>query len=100
MPAGYHKQPWLVQATEQRDLIICNAQGDAIARHRLSPDYNQRIIEPAHYQGVASRTALRQPAPATQLVLTIFATAHQVTAPVVETRALSLYEALAEEALV
>ena len=52
----------------------------------LSTDYNQRIIEPAHYQGVASRTARRQPAPATQLVLTTFETAHQGAAPVVETR--------------
>jgi hypothetical protein len=48
---------------------------------------------------VASRTARRQPAPATQLVLTTFATAHQGAAPIVETRALSLYELLAEEAL-
>ena len=99
VPAAYHRRVLLVRETEQDELIICTSQGDEIARHRLSTDYNQRIIEPAHYQGVASRTALRQPAPATQLVLTTFETAHQGAAPVVETRALSLYELLAEEAL-
>ena len=99
VPAAYHSQVLLVKETEQDELIICTGQGDEIARHRLSTAYNQRIIEPAHYQGVASRTALRQPAPATQLVLTTFETAHQGAAPVVETRALSLYELLAEEAL-
>lgn len=99
VPAAYHSQVLLVKETEQDELIICTGQGDEIARHRLSTDYNQRIIEPAHYQGVASRTTLRPPAPATQLVLTTFETAHQGAAPVVETRALSLYELLAEEAL-
>jgi transposase len=98
VPATYHSQVLLVRETEQDELIICTSQGDEIARHQLSTDYNQRIIEPAHYQGVANRTAPRRPAPATQLVLATFAAAHQGAAPVVETRALSLYEALAEEA--
>ena len=99
VPAAYHRRVLLVRETEQDELIICTSQGDEIARHQLSPDYNQRILEPMHYQGVASRTAPRPPAPATQLVLTTFETAHQGAAPVVETRALSLYELLAEEAL-
>ena len=99
VPAAYHRRVLLVRETEQDELIICTSQGDEIARHRLSPDYNQRILEPTHYQSVASRTAPRSPAPATQLVLTTFETAHQGAAPVVETRALSLYELLAEEAL-
>ena len=99
VPAAYHRRVLLVRETEQDELIICTGQGDEIARHRLSTDYNQRIIEPAHYQGVASRTALRQPAPATQLVLTTFEAAHQGGRRRSRSARSSPYERLAAEAL-
>jgi transposase len=99
VPAACHRQVLLVRETERDELIICTGQGDEIARHQLSLDYNQRIIEPMHYQGVTSRTAARPPAPATQFVLTTLAAAHQGAVPAVETRSLDLYEQLALEAL-
>jgi hypothetical protein len=80
-------------------LIICTAQGDEIARHRLSEGRNQRLVEPAHYQGIATWASRPQPAPATQLVLSVAPSSNQIAAPEVETRALSVYETLAEEAL-
>jgi len=95
IPAGYHRQLLLVRETEQNELLIYTSQGDELARHRLSEGYNQRIVEPAHYHGIVSLTP--RPAPATQLVLSAPATAVQVAAPEVETRALSLYEALLTE---
>jgi transposase len=95
VPAGYHRRLLLVRATEQNELLIYTTQGDEIARHRLSQGYNQRIVEPAHYQGISHPTA-RSAQAASQLVLAQPAGAAQVAAPEVETRPLSLYEALAE----
>lgn len=99
VPAGYHKQQLLVKETEQGDLIICNAQGDEIARHHLSAGYNERIIEPAHYKGIASVTPRLKRAAATQIAVGEPTGLGQVDAPQVETRPLSIYQALAEEAL-
>jgi transposase len=99
VPAGYHRQLLLVRETEQAELIICTGQGDEIARHQLSLDYNQRIVEPAHYHGLVNLTSRPPRAAATQIVLSAPAGAAQIEAPAVETRALSLYELLAEEAL-
>jgi len=99
VPAGYHKQQLLVKETEQRQLIICNAQGDEIAHHRLSDGYNERIVEPAHYRGIASATPRPKRATAVQIESATPALSGQVDAPQVETRSLSIYQALAEEAL-
>jgi transposase len=99
IPAAYHSRLLLVKETEQNELIICTAQGDEIARHRLSEGRNQRLVEPAHYQGIATWASHPQPAPATQLVLSVAPSSNQIAAPEVETRALSVYETLAEEAL-
>lgn len=97
VPASYHQQLLLVRETEQAELIICTRQGAEIARHHLGAGYNERIVEPAHYPDVARATARPRRAAATQLVWAP-AAASQVEAPEVETRALSLYQALAEEA--
>jgi len=97
VPAGYHRQLLLVRETEQNELLIYTSQGDEIARHRLSQGYNQRIVEPAHYQAITHQTARSVQAAATQLVLAAPSGAVQVAAPEVETRPLSLYEALVAE---
>jgi transposase len=97
VPAGYHRQLLLVRETEQNELLVYTTQGDEIARHRLSQGYNQRIVEPAHYQGITHQTARSAPSAATQLVLAAPSVAMQIAAPEVETRPLSLYEALATE---
>jgi len=97
VPAGYHKQQLLVKATEPGELIICTAQGDEIARHRLSDGYNQRIIEPAHYKGIASITPRPKRASAIQIAAAEPMPSAQVDAPQVETRSLSIYQALAED---
>lgn len=95
VPAGYHRQLLLVRETEQQELLVYTSQGDEIARHHLSQGYNERIIEPAHYQGLARPTAHPPRAAATQ---SVWAPAtSQVVAPEVETRSLSLYEALVAE---
>ena len=98
VPAAYHSQVLLVKDTEQGELVICTAQGDEIARHRLSAAYQQRIIEPAHYQSLAHPPQAAGRAPATQLVRPLDAAqARQEAAPTVETRSLRIYEALAAE---
>ena len=97
VPAGYHRQLLLVRETEQSELLIYTAQGDEIARHRLSLGYNQRIVEPAHYHAITHQKARSVQATASQLVLAEPTAAIQVAAPEVESRPLSLYEALATE---
>jgi hypothetical protein len=97
VPASYHHQLLLVRETEQAELIIYTRQGEEIACHRLGAGYNERIVEPAHYQEITRATLRPRQAAAIQLVLAPAAASHQVDAPEVETRALSLYEALAEE---
>jgi len=99
VPAAYPSQLLLVHETEQDELVICTAQGAEIARHRLSTAYNQRIVEPAHYQSLAHPTPRPARAMATQLVLTTRDATPQSAAPAVETRSLDLYERLAAEAL-
>ena len=97
VPANYHSRVLLVRETVDEELIITTAQGDEIARHRLCQGHNQRIVEPAHYHTIASQTARPPRATATQWPQPAAASALQVGAPDVETRALSLYEALLEE---
>lgn len=95
VPAAYHSQVLLVKETEQNELIVCTAQGDEVARHSLSHGHNERLVDPAHYQGIGTHTPRQQSASATQLVLSPSST-YQMAAPEVETRALSIYEAVAE----
>jgi transposase len=98
VPAGYHNRSLLVKETEQAELVLFNAQGDEIARHCLSDGHNERIIEPAHYQGLASVTPRPRRAAAHQTAASEPAAPIQLDAPQVETRSLSIYQTLAEEA--
>jgi hypothetical protein len=94
VPAAYPKQQLLVKETEQGELLVFNTQGAEIARHRLATGYGQCVIEPAHYQGLATKPA--KPA-ASQAPATKVAPSAQGAVPQVETRPLSIYQALAEE---
>jgi transposase len=97
VPAGYHKQTLLVKESEAGDLLIYNAQGGEIARHHLSDDYNQRIVDPMHSKGIASLTQRPKQAAASQASTHAPRAPAQVDAPVVETRPLSIYQSLADE---
>lgn len=97
VPAGFHQQQLLVKETENQELLIYDGQGAEIARHQLSLGYNQRIIDPAHFQGLASITPRPKRAPAVQLPAPELTAPLQVDAPLVETRSLHIYQAVAEE---
>lgn len=92
IPAGHHQQELLVKETERGDLVIFTPQGLEIARHTLASGYNQRIVDPAHYQTITSLTQRPSPNGAVQVSLP----SPKLAAPTVEVRALSDYEQLLE----
>jgi transposase len=94
VPAAHHNRNLTVKETESGLLVVATAQGDEIACHRLAEGHGQRIVEPAHYQGLPA-AAIRQRRAAAEQVLAVLPP-HQIDAPVVETRSLAIYQELAE----
>jgi transposase len=97
VPAAYARQQLLVKETEQGELIILSLPGqEEVARHRLVPGRNQRVVVAAHYQDILTGPRPPARAEAVQLPaaeLTLFGVG---PAPQVEARALSVYDQFAE----
>jgi transposase len=97
VPAEFARKTLQVKETEDEQLILLNAEGEEIARHRLAAGRNQRVAVSTHYAHLrcASRPARRRgaiqvPAPAAVVDLP--------PAPEVEARPLSWYDQLVEVA--
>ena len=96
VPAQHHSQNLTVRETASGLLVVATAKGDEIACHRLAEGHGQRIVEPAHYQGLPPASRPWRWAVAEQV--SVASTGQQVDAPVVETRSLAIYQELAEVA--
>lgn len=59
VPFAYVRQTLQVRETEEGDLVVQDAQGEEIARHRLVPGFRQRVAIAAHYEQL--RSAVRSP---------------------------------------
>jgi transposase len=95
VPAAYARKTLQVQESEDGQLIVVDAQDEAIARHRLVAGHHQRIAVAAHYAPLrdGSRATPRpgvSPWPAPQILT------ERPAAPEVETRPLAWYDQLLE----
>jgi len=96
VPAAYAKRELLVKETEQGKLIVLTLEGEEIARHRLALGRNQRVVEPAHYQGIYAQARSPKRPGATQIQVAEPELASLLAAPTVEVRLLSLYDQVLE----
>lgn len=95
VPAAYARQRVLLRVTEGDEVVITGIHGEEAARHRVARGQHQRIIQPAHYQGLApaapvAAATFRQSAVATPTL----DLATLLAAPVVEARPLAVYDQL------
>jgi transposase len=97
VPAEYARTRLQVRETEEGQLVVLNAQGDEIARHRLAEGRNQRISVAAHYQGIRGGSRPLKRAQAIQLPASEILGALP-PAPEVEVRPLTWYDQLVEVA--
>jgi transposase len=97
VPSTHGRQPLLVKETPTGELLFLDAAGEKIACHPLAFGRGQRILVPAHYQGVPSRSSPRRRPTATQL-LSPDDGFSLPPAPEVETRPLHWYDQLLEVA--
>ncbi len=97
VPAEYARKTLTLKETEDRQLIVLNAQDDEIACHRVQDGHNQRIVVPAHYQGIRSSSRPAKRAGAVQLLVPELL-AGLPAAPEVEARSLIWYDELLEVA--
>jgi hypothetical protein len=95
VPAAYVQQTLQVNVTEGGELVVLTPTGQEIARHVLVSGRRQRVIEPAHYQGLPAKPA-RVRGQAEQISGPL--PDLRVGAPEVEVRSLAVYEALLEVA--
>jgi transposase len=96
VPAAYAQRELLVKEAEQGKLIVFTLEGEEIARHRLALGRNQRIVEPAHYQGLYAQARPAKRPGATQIQVAEPELASLLAAPTVEVRLLSLYDQVLE----
>lgn len=94
VPALYAQKRLLVKVTEQAELLVFTPQGDEIARHLLASGHNQRLIVPAHYQGLYPTQQPALAAGAVQVEAHDLSPLRLADAPRVEVRSLSHYEEL------
>ena len=94
VPAAVARQRLLVRETEHEELLISSPEGSELVRHRLVGGTNQRIIVPAHYAAIATRTQPTVRAGATQRLAPTLATPLMPDAPAVEVRSLREYDRL------
>ena len=96
VPAAWANQMVLVKETEARQLLMLNAFGEVVAKHRKLPGRHQRVIVAEHYAGLP---VLARRAGSAQALQTPAATDHDrllLPAPQVEVRPLSIYGQLNE----
>lgn len=94
VPAAVARHRLLVRETEREELIISGADGGELARHRLVGGTNQRVIIPAHYADLATRTRPSVRSEAMQRLATVPTNAFLPDAPAVEVRSLHEYDRL------
>jgi transposase len=96
VPAAWANQLLLVKETEDRQLVLVNALGEVVARHRKLAGRYKRAIIAGHYAGLPVVAVKAPPARALQTPLGVEAGRLTALAPQVEIRPLDLYQQLSE----
>ncbi len=97
VPFAYVRQTLQVRETEDGLLVVQDAQGEEIARHRLADGSRQRVAISAHYEPLRAATRLPSRPLAIQTSLPADWTSLP-EAPEVESRPLSWYDRILEVA--
>jgi transposase len=95
VPSPYARETLEIKETEDGQLVVLDDQGDEIARHRLCSGYNERIVVPAHYEGIFKGSHVAKRPLAIQCAVPQDPSGPPA-APQVETRPLSWYDQLLE----
>jgi hypothetical protein len=93
VPAAYARQTLQVKITEAEELVICSEIGQELARHRVLRGRGERSVQAEHSQGLATPAARAQKASARQEIASVDPSPFW-DAPVVEVRALAVYDQL------
>jgi hypothetical protein len=84
--------------TEDDEVVITGAQGEEVACHRATHGHGQRVVQPAHYQGLTPPVAAPSGVPAVVTFRQDGAPALDLAtlraAPLVEARPLAVYDQL------
>jgi len=89
VPSPYVRQTLTVKESAEGTLVILDPHGQEIACHRLALGRHQRVVIPAHYQGISASIRLVGRPSAIQVPPIL-------DAPLVEARSLRCYEQLLE----
>ena len=93
VPAAYARHTLQVKITEAEELVICSEIGQELARHRVLRGRGERSVQAEHYQGLATPAPRAQKASARQEIASVDPSPFW-DAPVVEVRALAVYDQL------
>jgi len=91
--AAYARQTLQVKITEAEELVICSEIGQELARHRVLRGRGERSVQADHYQGLATPAPRVEKASARQEIASVDPSPFW-DAPVVEVRALAVYDQL------
>jgi len=95
VPAAYARQMLVVKETEAREVQILSPQGELLAQHDLQVGRRQRSVQAAHYAALQPTNSIDLTPTALQLLPVLLLGVEAQSAPQVEVRSLSVYEALA-----
>jgi len=93
VPAAYARKTLQVKITEAGELVICSEIGQELARHRVLRGRGERSVQADHYRGLATPAPRAQKAEARQEIASVDPSPFW-DAPVVEVRALAVYDQL------
>jgi transposase len=93
VPAAYARQTLQVKITEAEELVICSEIGQELARHRVLRGRGERSVQADHYRGLATAAPRVEKASARQEITSVDPSPFW-DAPVVEVRALAVYDQL------
>jgi len=82
-----------LKITEAEERVICSEIGQELARHRVLRGRGERSVQAEHYQGLATPAPRAQKASARQEIASVDPSPFW-DAPVVEVRALAVYDQL------
>ena len=95
VPAAYARQVLVVKETEAGELLILSPEGELLTQHPLLMGRKQRSIQADHYAGLAATSRRPEPPTAIQILPVLPTVNVRPLTAQVETRPLSVYEALA-----
>jgi transposase len=95
-PAEYALRDVMIRVTEKGALFILNQQGEVVASHHLAQGSHQRVVIPEHYASLRPKAHRCVRSGAVQVSEPDLDPLPWPDAPIIETRPLDVYQALAE----